>query len=92
VATADAQLSSPRTSAPVSQTPAVFLHLSDIHFSTNVRKYWKMFGNREGDALLWAERLVPRLGVAGVAVTGDITDAKASSCRRCTRQLALPSS
>ena len=60
--------------------PLELLHLSDIHYSTNVRKYWRQFGDREGDAALFAQRLVPRLAPWGVALTGDITDSKVPSC------------
>ena len=56
--------------------PLLFLHLSDIHYSVNVRKYWASFGDREGDAALWAQQVVPRLRPAAVLVTGDITDSK----------------
>jgi hypothetical protein len=56
--------------------PTVFLHLSDIHYSVNVHKYWRQFGDREGDAALFAQRLVPRLGLAGACITGDLTDSK----------------
>ncbi|EFN57681.1 hypothetical protein CHLNCDRAFT_50941 [Chlorella variabilis] len=69
--------STPVGGPPLLPPPTVVVHLSDIHYSTNVRKYWDLFGNREGDALLWAEQLVPRLGLAGAAITGDITDSKA---------------
>ena len=54
----------------------VILHLSDIHYSVNVHKYWRQFGDREGDAVLFAQRLVPRLGLAGACITGDLTDSK----------------
>lgn len=56
--------------------PVVFLQLSDIHYSTNVRKYWRLFGDREGDAVLWAQSVVPRIAPAAVLVTGDLTDSK----------------
>ncbi len=56
--------------------PLAFVHLSDIHYSTNVRKYWRLFGDREGDAALWAQQVVPRLRPAAALVTGDITDSK----------------
>lgn len=56
--------------------PLVLLQLSDIHYSTNVRKYWRLFGDREGDAALWAQQVVPRLRPAAALVTGDITDSK----------------
>lgn len=58
--------------------PVVLLHLSDLHFSVNTHgKHWRAFGDREGDAALWASELVPRLGPpAALLVTGDITDGK----------------
>lgn len=58
--------------------PTLFLHLSDTHFSTNTHgKYWTLFGDREGDAALWARELVPRLGPpAALICTGDLTDSK----------------
>ena len=89
--------STPVGGPPLLPPPTVVVHLSDIHYSTNVRKYWDLFGNREGDALLWAEQLVPRLGLAGAAITGDITDSKARArLRGCLvlvvqQLLALPS-
>ena len=65
------------SAAPSAAPPTVLLHLSDIHYSVNVHKYWAAFGDREGDAALWATELVPRLGPpAAVLVTGDITDSK----------------
>ncbi|PRW58812.1 metallophosphoesterase [Chlorella sorokiniana] len=62
--------------APPPPLPLAFVHLSDIHYSTNVRKYWRLFGDREGDAALWAQQVVPRLRPAAALVTGDITDSK----------------
>lgn len=58
--------------------PLAFVHLSDIHYSTNVRKYWRLFGDREGDAAVWAQQVVPRLRPATMLITGDITDSKVS--------------
>lgn len=58
--------------------PAVLLHLSDIHYSVNVKKYWRLFGDREGDAALFSGVVVPRLAPQAVLVTGDLTDSKAS--------------
>jgi hypothetical protein len=63
---------------PEAAKPTVLLHWSDIHLSTNVRKYWKQFGDREGDALVFIDALLPRLGLSAALVTGDITDSKAS--------------
>jgi hypothetical protein len=71
-ATEQAQLPAPPPLPP----PTVILHLSDIHYSVNVHKYWRQFGDREGDAVLFAQRLVPRLGLAGACITGDLTDSK----------------
>ena len=78
LATAAAASEQPSLDTPQLPPPTVFLHISDIHFSTNVRKYWNEFGDREGDATLFSEALVPRLGLAAAVVTGDITDSKVS--------------
>ena len=51
--------------------PKVLLHLSDTHFSTNVEKYWALFGDRAGDMGLFAARVVPALAPARVLVTGE---------------------
>eukprot|EP00887_Chlorella_sp_A99_P004749 scaffold4.g4749.t1 len=56
--------------------PTVLLHLSDMHFSTNVAKYWRLFGDREGDMGLFAAAVAPALAPRAVLVTGDLTDAK----------------
>lgn len=57
--------------------PTVFVHLSDLHFSTNVHgKYWEAFGDREGDVTLWSQAVVPRLQSQAVLITGDLTDSK----------------
>lgn len=58
-------------------------------------KHWRAFGDREGDAALWASELVPRLGPpAALLVTGDITDGKVGrkrSHRHRTLRSVVPS-
>jgi hypothetical protein len=76
VALVAAAAAEPPAPLPPLPSPVAFLHLSDLHFSVNMRKYWRQFGDREGDALLWASQVVPRLGAAAIVITGDITDSK----------------
>ena len=56
--------------APARPLPTLLLHLSDTHFSTNIDKYWTLFGDREGDMGLFAAEVVPALAPSAVLVTG----------------------
>lgn len=58
---------------------AVVLHLSDLHLSTNVAKYWGAFGDREGDLALFARQLLPLLAPRAAVLSGDLTDSKDAS-------------
>jgi hypothetical protein len=58
------------------EPPAVLLHLSDIHLSVNVEKYWRAFGDRQGDMELFAGRLLPLLAPQAVLLSGDLADSK----------------
>lgn len=65
------------TTNPTTDTfPAVFLHLSDIHVSTNSEKYFKKFGDRQGDLKLFSEYLLNRIAPRALIITGDLTDSK----------------
>lgn len=61
---------------PSPASSVVHCHPCCSHYSTNVHKYWRSFGDRESDAALWAQRVLPRLAPQAVLVTGDITDSK----------------
>lgn len=56
--------------------PTVMLQLSDIHCSVNHKKFLQKFGDRVGDAKLFASEVVPRLNPAALVITGDLTDSK----------------
>lgn len=47
-----------------------------MHVSTNAHKYWRQFGDREGDFKTLAAQLVPRIDPGAVIITGDLTDSK----------------
>ena len=63
-------------------TPLTLLHLSDIHFSTNAQATWASFGDREGDARLFAQHLLPRLAPSAVLITGDLVDARGAGLQQ----------
>jgi len=65
------------TKTPISDTfPTVLVHLSDIHVSTNSEKYFKLFGDRQGDLELFSKYLLNKIAPTALIITGDLTDSK----------------
>lgn len=58
------------------QLPTTLLQLSDLHFATTDFEKPSVFGDRIGDADLFAAALLPGLAPDAVLITGDLTEGK----------------
>lgn len=62
--------------ALAAQLPTTLLQLSDLHFATTDFEKPSVFGDRIGDADLFAAALLPGLAPDAVLITGDLTEGK----------------